>query len=179
MTIDEAIHLEPYDKQWADRFNDEHRLLIGEIGPYMAAIEHFGSTSVPGMTAKPIVDILVGVENARHTDEILPKLAAMGYENLGESGIIGRIYLRKRGELAYNVHIVSYRGDIWNHNIIIRDYLRAHAVEAERYSEIKQRIVSQGARTLLRYSDEKNAFMEKLLARAKEWKNGRTGEQAN
>jgi GrpB-like predicted nucleotidyltransferase (UPF0157 family) len=69
---------------------------------------------------------------------------------------------------------VSYRGDIWNHNIMIRDYLRAHAVEAERYSEIKQRIVSQGARTLLRYSDEKNAFVEQLLARAKEWKNGRT-----
>ena len=114
------------------------------------------------------------MENARHTDEILPKLAAMGYENLGESGITGRIYLRKRGRLAYNVHIVPYRGDIWNYNIMIRDYLRAHAVEAERYSEIKRRIVSQGARTLLRYSNEKNAFIEQLLARAKEWKNGRT-----
>ena len=98
----------------------------------------------------------------------------MGYENLGESGITGRIYLRKRGRLAYNVHIVPYRGDIWNYNIMIRDYLRAHAVEAERYSEIKRRIVSQGARTLLRYSNEKNAFIEQLLARAKEWKNGRT-----
>lgn len=172
MTIDEDIHLEPYDKQWADRFCDEHQTLIREIGPYTSAIEHFGSTSVPGMTAKPIIDILVGVENALHTNEIIPKLTAMGYEDLGEAGIPGRLYLRKRGRHAYNVHIVLYRGDIWNHNIIIREYLRAHAVEAERYSEIKRRIVSQGTRTLLRYSDEKNAFVEQLLARAKVWMNG-------
>ncbi|MGV2643687.1 GrpB family protein, partial [Clostridium perfringens] len=59
MTIDEDIHLEPYDKQWADRFCDEHQTLIREIGAYTSAIEHFGSTSVPGMTAKPIIDILV------------------------------------------------------------------------------------------------------------------------
>ncbi|WP_339271013.1 GrpB family protein [Paenibacillus sp. FSL W8-0187] len=172
MTIDEDIHLESYDKQWADRFCDEHQTLIREIGAYTSAIEHFGSTSVPGMTAKPIIDILVGVENALHTNEIIPKLTAMGYEDLGEAGIPGRLYLRKRGKHAYNVHIVLYRGDIWNHNIIIREYLRAHAVEAERYSEIKQRIVLQGTRTLLRYSDEKNAFVEQLLARAKVWMNG-------
>ena len=65
MTIDEAIHLESYDKQWADRFSDELQTLTREIGPFTVAIEHFGSTSVPGMTAKPIIDILVGVENAR------------------------------------------------------------------------------------------------------------------
>lgn len=172
MTIDEAIHLESYDQQWADRFRDEHQTLVREIGPFTAAIEHFGSTSVPGMTAKPIIDMLVGVENALHSNEIIPRLTAMGYEDLGEAGIPGRLYLRKRGSFAYNVHIVLYRGDIWNHNIMIRDYLRAHADEAERYSEIKRRIVSQGTRTLLRYSDEKNVFVEQLLARAKAWKNG-------
>ncbi|MEC0259994.1 GrpB family protein [Paenibacillus lautus] len=174
MTIDEAIHLESYDKQWADRFSDEHQTLIREIGPYTAAIEHFGSTSVPGMTAKPIIDILVGVENTQHANEIIPKLTAMGYEDLGEAGIPGRLYLRKRGRYAYNVHIVFYRGDMWNHNIMIREYLRAHAVEAERYSEIKRRIVTQGTRTLLQYSNEKHAYVEQLLARAKAWMNGRT-----
>lgn len=176
MTLDEAIHLESYNKQWADRFRDEHQTLVREIGPFTAAIEHFGSTSVPGMTAKPIIDMLVGVENVLHSNEIIPRLTAMGYEDLGEAGIPGRIYLRKRGNVAYNVHIVLYRGDIWSHNIMIRDYLRAHAVEAERYSEIKRRIVSQGTRTLLRYSDEKNTFVEQLLARAKAWKNGMQSE---
>ncbi|MGG4343388.1 GrpB family protein [Paenibacillus lautus] len=176
MTIDEDIHLESYDKQWADRYSDELQTLTREVGPYTAAIEHFGSTSVPGMTAKPIIDILVGVENALHTKEIIRRLTAMGYDDLGEAGIPGRLYLRKRGRHAYNVHIVLHRGDIWNHNIMIREYLRAHAVEADRYSEIKQRIVSQGTRTLLRYSNEKNAFVEQLLARAKVWMNGLQSE---
>lgn len=100
MTIDEAIHLESYDQQWADRFSDEHQTLTKEIGPYTAAIEHFGSTSVPGITAKPIIDILVGVENEQQSDDIIPRLTAIGYEDLGEAGIPGRLYLRKSGSVA-------------------------------------------------------------------------------
>lgn len=173
MKIDEDIHLEPHDEQWAGMFSDERQALIRQIGPHtVAAIEHFGSTSVPGMTAKPTIDILVGVENAELSDKIIPRLTAMGYEYLGEAGIPGRLYLRIRGKHAYNAHIVLYQGDIWNHNIMIRDYLRAHALEAERYSEMKRQVVAQGARALLRYSDEKNAFVEKLLDRAKTWFHG-------
>ncbi|UUZ84509.1 GrpB family protein [Paenibacillus sp. P26] len=169
MTVDEPIHLEAYDENWVRLFEEERTSIVCRIGGSIAGIEHFGSTSVPGMTAKPIIDILIGVWDGDRTGGMIRQLTDLGYEDLGEAGIPGRLYLRKRGAQAYNVHIVLYLSDIWNNNIVIRNYLWANPGEAQRYGDFKCRIVQRGADTLLAYSDEKNEFVQNLLERAKTW----------
>jgi len=170
MQIDEPVHLEPYDESWNELYRSERERLLRAVGGLTKAIEHFGSTSVPGMTAKPIIDILAGVEDTSvAADEIVRRLKGIGYEHLGEAGIPGRQYFRQRGLHDYNVHIVQYGGELWNNNLLLRDYLREHPEEAQRYSDMKKHILERGAQTLLSYSDQKHAFVSRLLERAAAW----------
>jgi len=170
MQIDEPVHLEPYNEIWKELYRSERERLLRAVGELAKAIEHFGSTSVPGMTAKPIIDIMVGVENPSvAADEIIRRLNGIGYEHLGEAGIPGRRYFRQRGLNDYNVHVVQYRGELWNNNLLLRDYLREHPEEAQRYSDMKKRILERGAQTLLSYSDRKHALVSGLLERAAAW----------
>ncbi|EHB62256.1 GrpB family protein [Paenibacillus lactis] len=170
MQIDEPVHLEPYDESWRELYLSERERLLRSVGELTKAIEHFGSTSVPGMTAKPIIDILVGVEDpSAAADEIIRRLNGIGYEHLGEAGIPGRRYFRQRGLHDYNVHVVQYRGELWNNNLLLRDYLREHPEEAQRYSDMKEHILERDAQTLLSYSDQKHAFVSGLLERAAAW----------
>ncbi|GAB6929065.1 hypothetical protein JCM10914A_30480 [Paenibacillus sp. JCM 10914] len=136
--IDETTHLESYNAHWREWFQDERQRLIQRIGEHTDKIEHFGSTSVPGMTAKPIIDLLVGVSAMHTAEDIIPLLESAGYEYLGEAGIPGRRYLRRRGEYDFNVHIMQHEGNLWNDNLLLRD------------------------------SDEKHEFVRQLLDRAKD-----------
>ena len=170
MSLDETIHLEVYQERWALWYEEERQVLLNAIGDSISAIEHFGSTSIPGMVAKPIIDILLGVMDLEETDGIIQKLKSLGYEFLGESGIPGRLYFRKRGHNAINVHVVGYGEPIWNNNLILRDYLRVHDEEAKWYGDLKREIVRNGVETLLDYSDQKSEFVSRLLERAQSWK---------
>lgn len=170
MSLDETIHLEEHQERWALWYEEERQVLLNSIGESISGIEHFGSTSIPGMVAKPMIDILLGVMDMGETDGIIQKLKSLGYEFLGESGIPGRLYFRKRGQNAINVHVVGYGEPIWDNNLILRDYLRVHAQEAERYGDLKREIVRNGGVTLLDYSDQKSEFVSRLLERAQFWK---------
>lgn len=173
MTVDESIHLEEYDERWTELFRQEREAIQRELGEDAADIEHFGSTAVPGLAAKPIVDLLIGVHDFTSADRIVAKLRLLGYEYLGEAGVPGRLYLRKRGTSDFNAHIVLHGGDHWTNNLVIRDYLRADARERERYEARKKEIVRSGAVTLLDYSERKSGFIAGLLDRAKAWSAGR------
>jgi GrpB-like predicted nucleotidyltransferase (UPF0157 family) len=169
MSVDESIHLEPYDERWAERFREERDALARELGGDAAGIEHIGSTAVPGLAAKPIVDLMIGVHDFTSADRIVAKLCLLGYEYLGEAGVPGRLYLRKRSARDFNAHIVLHGGDHWSNNLAIRDYLRADAREREHYEARKKDIVQSGAVTLLDYSERKSDFIAGLLERAKAW----------
>ena len=89
--------------------------------------------------------------------------------DFGESGVPGRRYLRKRTPVAMNVHVVLLDSDLWRRNIWLRDYLRTHPIEAQRYGEQKKAIVESGGNMLLVYSERKTAFISKLIRRAELW----------
>ncbi|MGI6706729.1 MAG: GrpB family protein [Clostridia bacterium] len=84
------------------------------------AIEHIGSTSIPGIWAKPIVDIMVGVESFPLGESLIDKMIELGYEYLGEAGVRGRLYFLKRFPKAYNVHVTQFGNMIWKNNILLR-----------------------------------------------------------
>jgi GrpB-like predicted nucleotidyltransferase (UPF0157 family) len=166
LDIDEPIRIVPYDARWPELFEAERRRLESRLGARIAGIAHFGSTAVEGMSAKPIIDILIGTEHFPPDASTREALVALGYEDLGEAGVPGRIYLRMRGENAFNIALAAHGGDLWNDNLALRDYLRAHPDVALAYSEEKKRALAAGA-TLLAYSKNKADFVSTLVARSK------------
>jgi GrpB-like predicted nucleotidyltransferase (UPF0157 family) len=141
----------------------------GGLGERAKAIEHIGSTSVPGLAAKPILDIMIGVAGELVAGLVDDALVRLGYDALGEAGVPGRLYFRKRGPVSVNVHVVVFGGSHWHNNLAIRDYLRTHPEEVAEYAEHKRQVIAGGGSTLLAYSERKAGFVAALLERARGW----------
>jgi GrpB-like predicted nucleotidyltransferase (UPF0157 family) len=164
-----------YDPGWLDLFLSERDRVQRALGEVASRIEHFGSTAVPGMAGKPIVDLLVGVADLRSASRRLSVLGALGYENFGEIFIPGRIYLRRRGPPHFNLAVTEVGGPFWRDQLIIRDFLRAHPDEAAAYSAHKRSIFAEGSRLFSNYSQAKGPFLAKLKERAVQWNAARSG----
>lgn len=124
------------------------------------------------MIAKPIIDIMIGL-NSLEIDVITEEqLKELGYEGFGEAGVPGRLYYRKRTNLYINLQVTIQGSSIWNNNILFRDYLRSHPEDVNKYSEVKQEIVHSGGTTLLQYSDKKADIIQEILAKARKWSQG-------
>jgi GrpB-like predicted nucleotidyltransferase (UPF0157 family) len=165
MTVDEPVELVAYDAAWPGRFARERRRLRTRI-KRVARIEHIGSTAVPGLASKPIIDIMIGLDPA-DVDVVAEQIAAAGYTDLGEAGVPGRRHLRRRTPSAYNVHMVELGGQLWRDNLAVRDYLCRHPSEAARYADAKRQVIAS-APTLLAYSNRKAAVVEDLVRRSRE-----------
>jgi GrpB-like predicted nucleotidyltransferase (UPF0157 family) len=169
LNIDEPITLEEYDDRWELYYESERDRILAATSDIVVGIEHFGSTSVPGMVAKPIIDILVVVRNFTLSSEDIERLRRLGYEGFGEAGVAGRLYFRKRSAQSYNLAIVEWGKDHWNNNLTLRDYLRSHPEVAACYAAHKRQIYENGDKTLLAYSDEKAGIMRELLTKSLQW----------
>jgi GrpB-like predicted nucleotidyltransferase (UPF0157 family) len=124
--IDEPIVIVPYDPSWPALFDEERRRITPALGDIVTGVEHFGSTAVPGMAGKPIVDLLVGVADLALASSRIAGLERLGYENFGEIFIPGRIYLRRRGACPFNIAMTLEGGAFWDSQLVLRDYLRVH-----------------------------------------------------
>jgi len=164
--LDEPIHLSDYDAQWSDFYAAEAARISAGLPTADIAIEHIGSTAVPRLAAKPIIDVMVGAKAGQNLAAVRAALVALGYEDMGEAGAPGRIYLRKRAEQAFNVALVEYVGRHWRSNLALRDFLRMNPKAAQEYAEIKAKAFKQGLCSLLAYSDFKHVFVTKLVREA-------------
>jgi GrpB-like predicted nucleotidyltransferase (UPF0157 family) len=164
--IDEAIELSEYQATWPRVFVEEQARICQALYVPSADLEHIGSTAVPGLVAKPTVDLMLGVGQFPPDREFLKRIELLGWEALGEAGVPGRLYFRMRGARQANLHVVLKSGTHWINNLAIRDYLRNNADARERYANAKHLAVAHGARTLLRYSAEKADFVHTLLKEA-------------
>ena len=165
--VDEPVKLSPYDPHWPQEFAREAARLRAALPDVALGIEHIGSTAVPGLPAKPIVDVMVGVTGSADHDTVARRLAPLGYEDCG--GASGRRYLRKRACDAHhcNVQVMEFEGEPWKANLRFREHLRAHPQAARRYAEVKRRAVDE-APTLLAYSKLKEGVTAELLAQTSE-----------
>jgi GrpB-like predicted nucleotidyltransferase (UPF0157 family)/GNAT superfamily N-acetyltransferase len=173
----EPIHVAAYDPAWPRAFAEEAPALARVLPPG-ARIEHIGSTSVPRLAAKPIVDIQVGVMEPLDEARFHALLAPLGYESMGEAGVPGRLYFRRRGSQSFNVHVVELGGALWQDNLALRDYLRAAPDAAARYGQRKLAVVAAGADDLSTYSRGKATVVEALIAEAQRWHAGAKDERA-
>ena len=165
--LDEPIHLSAYDPQWPLHFEVERQRLAAVL-PADTTIEHIGSTSVPGLLAKPILDIMVGWELHHDREAIQKALTGCGYEGLGEAGVPGRIYFRQRREIAFNIALVQRGGSLWASNLAFRHHLRTSPEARQEYAETKRRAFASGIRSLRAYSDYKSGVLSRLMSQALE-----------
>ena len=100
-----------YDPRWREFFEVE-RVRVGAVaGKWVEVVEHVGSTSVPGLDAKPVVDLMAGVRSLRDGDRCARLLEGLGYENRGEAGVPGRLFLRKHSPHAFHLNLAAVGGE--------------------------------------------------------------------
>jgi GrpB-like predicted nucleotidyltransferase (UPF0157 family) len=159
-----------YDVDWPRRYEAEADLLRAALGADLVAIEHMGSTAVPGLAAKPVIDISVGLRRAELSADAIAALERQGYEYLGENGLPGRLFLRKNevGKRTHHVHAVVHGGEHWHRHRAFHDYLRVHPEEARRYAAEKRRFAAH-ASTHGDYWERKQPYVDALFARAWAW----------
>ena len=164
--LDEPIQLVEYDEAWPALSEREALRIQSALGLPHAAIEHIGSTAVPGLIAKPIVDLMLGTDALPPSPATVTKLQTLGYEPLGEAGVPGRYYFRLRGPVSINLHLVLHSGEHWKANIAFREYLRSDADARAGYTAAKRAAFASGARSLLAYSDAKADEVARLVKEA-------------
>ncbi|WP_099159184.1 GrpB family protein [Virgibacillus ndiopensis] len=160
-----------YNQQWIERFKDEANRLKEIFGSEIVEIHHFGSTSVPGIKAKPIIDIMPLVKDIEKVDSFNHEMIALGYEPLGEYGIKGRRYFRKGGDnRTHQVHIFQLdNDDEVDRHLAVRDYLRNHPKDAQQYGDLKEKLAKQFPNDIEAYMDGKDEFVKELERKALDW----------
>ena len=159
------IHLVEYDEKWPERFEEERRALVGAIGRYVAGtIEHVGSTAVPGLAAKPVIDIMVGVESLTASRPAVGILEGVGYHYFPHRAHVMHWLCKPSPEFrTHHVHLVPYRSPLWIERIAFRDYLRRHGDVAAEYASLKQRLALQFRSDREAYTDAKGPFIRKIV----------------
>jgi GrpB-like predicted nucleotidyltransferase (UPF0157 family) len=177
------IRVVAYDSRWPALYAAEARRLREALRDVVSDIHHIGSTAVPGLSAKPIIDILLAVSSLAKLDERASILASLGYEAKGEHGIPGRRYFRRddeRGERTHQVHSFQVSSGEADRHLAFRDCLISHPQVAEEYAELKRGLARRFPSDIYGYMDGKNAFVKHHEARALEWRAGpaRTSEES-
>ncbi len=162
------VRVVAYDGRWPEMFARERDRLAGVLGPAAAAIHHVGSTSIPGMCAKPVLDVLVETPVLALMDEATPGLEAAGYAARGEHGIPGRRYFSRPPGDRPEIHLHAYAvGDFRvARHLRFRDYLRAHPDAAERYAVLKRALARAHRDDAGAYQDGKAELIAEIDARA-------------
>ena len=163
---DEApIVLVGYDPSWPGQFGWERDNLLRLIRDWLVGpIEHIGSTAVPGLAAKPVIDIVAGVESLEASRSAIPVLCTSGYCYSPYRPDIEHWFCKPSPAFrTHHLHLVPYKSALWNAQIGFRDYLRSHSRVAQEYEELKHDLASRYRDDREGYTDAKGAFVRHIL----------------
>ena len=162
-----------YDPLWVTQYNEEAARIQLEIGEWLAGLEHVGSTAVPGLAAKPVIDILAGLRTLADAPHCIPRLQGLGYRYIPdyELDLPERRYFQKLidGQHSHHIHMVEVTSDFWRRHLLFRDYLRSHPDDARAYGELKLRLAEQFENDRAAYTDAKGTFINEVMAKAEVW----------
>jgi GrpB-like predicted nucleotidyltransferase (UPF0157 family) len=162
----DAVHLHPYTLTWRWRFWLERIRLRLSFGVEIVKIEHVGSTAIPGMPAKPVIDLMVVLADLDRAPRCLPALQHLGYEYKGENHPLRQHYLVKGHPPAFTLYLVEPGNRELAARIRFRDYLIEHPQAAQAYADLKAGLAEQHAMDLRAYQDGKAGFVQQILDRA-------------
>ena len=166
------VEVVPYNPEWKTLFENEKQLLESIFKPAEVEIHHIGSTSVPGLSAKPIIDIMLAADSLEQVEKATPAIEAAGYEAKGENGIQGRRYFQKHDENGIRkVHLHSFEKgshQLYRH-LVFRDYLRFHPHDASKYSVVKEKAALKYEFDIDSYIAEKSPTVKEIEQKAMLW----------
>ena len=170
------VEIVPYSEAWPELAEREMEGLVRALGPVLCAgVYAIGSTAVPGLAAKPILDLMPVVADVSLLDEVLPILEGLGYRGWGELGIAGRRYFTKDDEAGQRVaqlHCFAQGSPHLERHLAFRDYLRAHPAIASAYQSEKLRCAALHPLDSHAYSDCKADWVARVEAEALRWRAG-------
>ena len=158
-----TVSLYSHRERWHDLFNEERERILHVIENPSLPVEHIGSTSICGISAKPILDIMVGTPMFEQELTFVAGLEAIGYEYKGENGVPERHFFGKGVPRTVHLNIVRFGGDFWLSHIAFRDYLRNNADAAKEYEQLKLVLAEQFPNDRESYTNGKLAFVERVL----------------
>jgi GrpB-like predicted nucleotidyltransferase (UPF0157 family) len=160
----EGVELRPYDPRWPELFAAEQAQLAAALGRRALAIEHIGSTAVPGLSAKPVIDILVTVADLAEAVDCLPALQALGYAFIDYPQNTDRRFFRKGLPRTHHLHIVAAGSASHRDHLAFRDALRRDPALCAEYEALKHELAARYPHDRAKYSESKTAFIQRVLA---------------
>ncbi len=165
----------PHSSRWAGEFRAEAERLTAALGDEVVAVHHVGSTAIPGISAKPIIDILLEVRKVERLDDLGPEMSGLGYEAKGEFGLPGRRFFVKHvGERrTHQIHAYTTGNPELERHLAFRDYMISHPEDAEAYGRLKEELARRFPTDIEGYMDGKDAFIKEMERRALAWSRAR------
>jgi len=157
------IEVVPYNPKWPQLFEEEAALIKKALGDNCIAIYHVGSTSVPGLNAKPIIDILPVVKDILEVDHRTKAMENLGYVAKGENGMAFRRFFQKGGTVkTHNVHVYEQGDPEIDRYVKFRDWMRSHRDDREAYAKLKKELAAKFPHDILSYCNGKDAFVASI-----------------
>ncbi len=154
-----------YDEKWAAIFEEEKALLQRLLNDVHVEIEHIGSTSVAGLAAKPIVDIMIGLEDLSIADQLIPKIIESNYTYIKayESEMPDRRYFTRglQNQDTHHLHMVAIGGEFWTRHLLFRNYLRVNSNARDEYMGLKKELAKRDWKDVNEYCEAKTAFIRR------------------
>jgi GrpB-like predicted nucleotidyltransferase (UPF0157 family) len=165
------IVISEYNPEWPSLYQQERAAVQAALGEMVVVVEHVGSTAVPGLAAKPIIDLLVGVRSlAEARASGIEPLLRLGYTYIPEyeSWLPGELFFRKGipGPWTHHAHVMEPSNPRWRDFLLFRDYLRAHPRTAATYANLKKSFAVRFGDDIAAYRDAKRNFVKKVTAKA-------------
>ncbi len=166
------VEVVSHNPRWRNAFEAEAKHIGDALGENVLAIHHIGSTAIPNIYAKPVIDLLIEVRDITKVDERSSAMESLGYEVMGEFGIPGRRYFRKdnqEGIRTYQIHSFENGSAQVKRHLAFRDYMIAHPEAARKYSELKIKLAKEHSQNMDGYIDGKSGFIEEIDRKALRW----------
>ena len=161
-----VVRVVAYDPVWPELFVAEAARIREVLGPSLPiALEHMGSTAIPGCAAKPILDVLGGYPAGSDVRRYVVALGTAGYQHRGEQGIAGREFFRRGNPRSYHLHLAAEQGQFWREQLAFRDALRASDELRDAYVALKLELARRFPDDREAYIDGKTAFVRDVIAR--------------
>jgi GrpB-like predicted nucleotidyltransferase (UPF0157 family) len=163
-----SVHIVPYDASWPDQFEQERRAVSGLIAAWLdGPIEHVGSTAVPGLAAKPVIDIMAAVVSLEASRDAISVLEHNGYSYAPYRPDVMHWFCKPSPEFrTHHLHLVPYESPLWKERLIFRDYLRSNSEVAREYADLKYRLAEQYRFDREAYTEAKSEFIRRVLGKA-------------
>ena len=170
-----SIVVSDYDPGWPKLFEKERARVKSALGSFALTIEHAGSTAVPGLPSKPIIDLLVAVPSVEEAKQrCIGPIEQLGYAYIPAyaSWLPGELFFRKGppGPWTHHLHLMELSNPRWDALLVFRDYLRAHPEAVQAYGTIKRALAASSKDDIEAYRTGKTAFVEETTAKARAWR---------